>query len=200
MSQSVPAANMVKKETALLIGFCCLVAGFLGGVGFAAFKSPANVASQQAGAAAKMTPEQSQKLLALEQEVQKNPNNGDAWTKMGHLYFDSDQPEKAIIAYNKSLELSPNNADVITDLGVMYRNAGDPKKAVETFDRAISVNPRHETARFNKGIVLLYDLKDEQAAAKSWQELIALNPMAAAPNGQLVSEIMQELLGKPQKK
>lgn len=199
MSQPATAANMVKKETALLIGFCCLVAGFLAGVGFTIYKSPAaspaGVAGQQAEAASKMTPEQSQRLLTLEQEVQKNPDNADTWTQLGHLYFDTEQPVKAIPAYLKSLELKPNNADVLTDLGVMYRSAGDPRKAVATFDRAIAVNSRHETARFNKGIVLLYDLKDKEGAARSWQELVAINPMAAAPNGQLVSEIMQELTG-----
>ncbi|PKN15755.1 MAG: hypothetical protein CVU68_13545, partial [Deltaproteobacteria bacterium HGW-Deltaproteobacteria-3] len=106
------------------------------------------------------------------------------------------QADKAINAYSKSLALAPNNADVLTDLGVMYRRAGNPQQAIASFDRAIQVNAKHETARFNKGIVLLYDLKDQSGAIDAWQELISLNPMATAPNGQLVSEILKEIQDK----
>ncbi len=128
--------------------------------------------------------------------MQKNPQNVEAWTNLGHLYYDSDQVEKAITAYNKSLALAPDNADVLTDLGVMYRRAGNPRQAIASFDRAIQVNAKHETARFNKGIVLLYDLKDQAGAIAAWQGLVSLNPMATAPNGQLVSEIIKEIQNK----
>ncbi|MGV1098970.1 tetratricopeptide repeat protein [Thiovibrio sp. JS02] len=204
MSQSEQAAaNGLKKETVILIALGCLVIGFLGGIVFSVYKSPggagggAQPVSQQQppqqNAGARLTAEQAQRMLQLEMEVQKNPGNVEAWTSLGHLYFDSDAFEKAINAYNKSLELNPNNADVLTDLGVMYRRAGNPQQAIATFDRAITFNSRHETARFNKGIVLLYDLKDKDGAVKAWQELVDINPMATAPNGQLVKDILPEL-------
>ncbi len=203
MSQPEHApVNAIKKETVILVALCCLVIGFLGGIVFSVYKAPsvtggpAPAGQPQAAAPSKLTAEQSQRLLALELEVQKNPGNVDAWTNLGHLYFDSDAFAKAIGAYKKSLELQPNNADVLTDLGVMYRKAGDPQQAIATFDKAIQLNSRHETARFNKGVVLLYDLNDKAGAVKSWQELVNLNPMATAPNGQLVKEILAELLAK----
>ncbi|MFA7346231.1 MAG: tetratricopeptide repeat protein [Desulfurivibrionaceae bacterium] len=195
-------AGAFKKETVLVIGLCCLIIGFLSGIVFSIYKAPAGggaakvAAGQPETQPGKLTAEQTQHLLQLELEVQKNPENIEAWTNLGHLYFDSDQADKAITAYTKSLSLSPNNADVLTDLGVMYRRAGDPKQAIASFDRAIQVNAKHETARFNKGIVLLYDLKDQPGAIAAWQELINLNPMATAPNGQLVSEILKEVRDK----
>ncbi len=195
-------AGAFKKEIVLVIGFCCLIIGFLSGIVFSIYKTPAGgnaarVAGDQPGAqAGKLTAEQAQHLLQLEREVRKNPENTEAWTTLGHLYFDSDQADKAITAYNKSLALAPNNADVLTDLGVMYRRAGNPQQAVASFDRAVQVNAKHETARFNKGIVLLYDLKDQPGAIAAWQELVSLNPMATAPNGQLVSEILKEIQDK----
>jgi len=195
-------ADGYKKEVVLVIGLCCLVIGFLSGIVFSIYKTPAGggaakvAAGQPEAQTAKLSAEQAQHLLQLELEVQKNPENIEAWTNLGHLYFDSDQADKAITAYNKSLGLAPDNADVLTDLGVMYRRAGDPKQAIASFDRAIQVNAKHETARFNKGIVLLYDLKDQPGAIAAWQELINLNPMATAPNGQLVSEIIKEVQDK----
>lgn len=194
--------GMVKKETVLVIGLCCLIIGFLAGIVFSIYKAPATggadiAAKEQTDTmAGNLSVEQSQRLLQLELEVQKNPGNIEAWTNLGHLYFDSDQADKAIVAYNKSLALAPDNADVITDLGVMYRRVGNHQEAIAAFDRAMRVNPKHETARFNKGVVLLYDLKDQQGAIGAWQGLIDLNPMATAPNGQLISELIKEIQSK----
>lgn len=195
-------AGGFKKEIVLLIGLGCLIIGFLSGIVFSIYKAPAGggaakvAAGQPEAQAGKLTAEQTQLLLQLELEVQKNPKNAEAWTNLGHLYFDSDQADKAITAYNKSLALAPNNADVLTDLGVMYRRAGNPQQAVASFDRAIQANAKHETARFNKGIVLLYDLKDQPGAIAAWQGLVSLNPMATAPNGQLISEMLKEMQDK----
>ncbi|HEX9715212.1 MAG TPA: tetratricopeptide repeat protein [Desulfurivibrionaceae bacterium] len=195
-------ADGFKKEIVLLVGLGCLIIGFLSGIVFSIYKTPAGggaatVATGQPQAqAGKLTAEQTQQLLQLELAVQKNPDNIEAWTNLGHLYFDSDQPDKAINAYNKSLALAPNNPDVLTDLGVMYRRAGNPQQAVASFDKAIAANAKHETARFNKGIVLLYDLKDQPGAIAAWQGLVSLNPMATAPNGQLISEMLKEMQDK----
>ncbi len=192
------SGKLVSRETMLLVGLACLVIGFLGGIVFSVYKSPAvstaPVASQQQAPAENgLSPEQSQRLLSLEMEVIANPNNAEAWTHLGHLYFDSNQFKKAINAYNKSLGLNPGDADVLTDLGVMYRRDGRPQKAIESFNKALKANSSHETAYFNKGIVYLYDLKDKAAALKSWQDLVKINPIATAPNGQLVKEIIDEL-------
>ncbi|MFA7384066.1 MAG: tetratricopeptide repeat protein [Desulfurivibrionaceae bacterium] len=191
-----------KKETVFFIGLGCLIIGFLSGIVFSIYKTPAGSGSAQIAGGqpqaqpGKLSPDQARQLLQLELEVQKNPENVAAWTRLGHLYFDSEQAEKAINAYNKSLALAPGNADVLTDLGVMYRQTGDPQQAIASFDRAIQVNAKHETARFNKGIVQLYDLKDQPGALATWQELVNMNPMATAPNGQMVSEIIKEIQDK----
>lgn len=193
-------AGAIKKENVLIIGLCCLVFGFLLGMLFIIFfKTPAgngadqSVAGQPPAQTGKPTAELIQRILQLELEVQKNPENGEAWTNLGHLYFDSSQADKAIIAYNKSLALAPNNADVLTDLGIMYRQAGNFPQAIASFDQAILANAKHEASLFNKGVVLHYDLKDRQGAIAAWQALINLNPMATAPNGKLVSELLQEV-------
>ncbi|MBU0965821.1 MAG: tetratricopeptide repeat protein [Proteobacteria bacterium] len=179
--------------------FVVLVAlafGFLAGIVFSVYKSgpaPAPV-SQQAVPQQSQIPavdaQTSQTILALEKEVIAHPDNVEAWTQLGNYYFDSNNFGKAIEAYNKSLTLNPNNADVLTDLGVMYRRNANPKDAIAAFDRAIAVNPEHPTARFNRGIVQLYDLKDRDGAIKTWEELVKLHPDAKAPNGQPVTEII----------
>jgi cytochrome c-type biogenesis protein CcmH/NrfG len=199
--QKSPEGNFVKKETMLIVALIALVVGFLGGIFYSALQSgptgsvqttsvpPQQQQQQPPG----LTREQASDILRLEQEVAANPTNVGAWTQLGHVYFDTNNPAKAINAYEKSLELRPDEPNVLTDLGVMYRRNGQPVKALEVFDRAMALDPRHEQSRFNKGIVLRYDMNDREGAVKAWEELIAINPNALAPNGQLVSEAIKSL-------
>jgi cytochrome c-type biogenesis protein CcmH/NrfG len=199
--QKSPEGNYVKMETMLIIALITLVIGFLGGVFYSALQSGPTGSvqttsvppQQQQQQAPGLTSEQARDILNLEQEVAANPTNVNAWTQLGHVYFDTSQYAKAIRAYEKSLELRPDDANVLTDLGVMYRRNGQPEKALEAFDRAIAVAPRHEQARFNKGIVLRYDMNDREGAVKIWEELLEINPNAMAPNGMPVSEAIKSL-------
>jgi tetratricopeptide (TPR) repeat protein len=78
-------------------------------------------------------------------------------------------------------------------MGVMYRRNGSPQEAVLAFDKAIEADPKHEVSRMNKGIVLLHDLKDTDGAIKAWEGLLEINPVAMAPTGRSVDEMVQQM-------
>jgi len=174
-------SNLVKKESlfyALLIG---LVIGFIAGAVFASYKlGPSTVSTPTATAPVqKQLDNQAKEAISnLEAEVTAHPDSVEAWTRLGHLYYDTDQVENAIKAYTKSLELQPGNADVWTDQGVMYRRNKQPQKAIESFEHAYSIQADHAPSRLNKGIVLLYDLNKPEEAIAIWEELLAINPQA----------------------
>ncbi|NDV23157.1 tetratricopeptide repeat protein [Desulfovibrio sp. JC022] len=134
-----------------------------------------------------------QQIVETKKLLESQPDSVNLWTKLGNMYFDTDQYANAIEAYKKSLALKPDNAHVLTDLGVMYRRSGNPQKAVETFDRAILASPKHETARFNKGIVLYYDLEDKAGAIQAWNGLVQMNPGARAPSGKPIKDMIRDL-------
>ena len=188
-------AQHVRKETFWLVTLLALAVGFFGGVMFGVFKSdtgqmpgrPAPAPTQAADA------DKAGMIAALEKETQSNPGNLDAWIGLGNSYFDTNQYEKSIAAYRKALELDPNNANVWTDMGVMYRRNGNPQEAVDAFDKAIEADPKHEVSRMNKGIVLLHDLKDADGAIKAWEGLLEINPVAMAPTGRSVDEMVQQI-------
>jgi cytochrome c-type biogenesis protein CcmH/NrfG len=182
----------MRKETALLIALLALAAGFFGGVFFGVYKSGPSIQGMPTGAPAAQK-EVREQIAALEKETQQSPSNVTAWIELGNAYFDTDQYKKSIQAYSKALELKPDNADVWTDLGVMYRKDGRPQEAIKAFDQAIAVNPKHEVSRLNKGIVLFHDLKDTQGAIKVWEGLLEINPMAMAPGGMSVDQMVQSL-------
>ena len=133
------------------------------------------------------------RIAALERQTKANPNNTQAWTELGNAYFDSGQYEASISAYRKSLELDPSNPNVWTDMGVMYRRSGKPEEAIKAFDQAIAADPKHEVSRMNKGIVLLHDLNDFDGAIRAWEGLLEVNPLAMAPNGVSIDQMVVQL-------
>lgn len=203
MAKQTTPEGFVKKETTLIVALVAVVAGFLGGTIYSAFQSgptttvqtgpPSGVPQQQSQPAPNFSNQQATQILSLEQEVAVNPTNVRAWIQLGNVYFDTNNYSKAIRAYKKSLELSPDNPNVLTDLGVMYRRNGQSDKALEAFNRAIAVDPTHEQSRFNKGIVLNYDMRDREGAIKAWEDLLKVNPNAMAPDGLPISEAIKKL-------
>lgn len=189
--QSEKHEGYVKKETMYVVIGVSLLLGFLSGVVFTIYKAPGGGggAVQQVAQGQNRGPD----LAALEKQAAESPDDPEIWTHLGHAYFDADEHAKAIHAYNKSLELAPGNPDVLTDLGVMYRRNGQPDKALAAFDQAIALSPNHEQPRFNKGVVLMFDKKDKAGAIKVWEELLTINPMATAPNGQPLKDLIAEM-------
>jgi cytochrome c-type biogenesis protein CcmH/NrfG len=204
MAKQTMPQGFVKKETMMVIALITFVVGFLGGIFYTALNKPATTGyvqtgqtpgppQQQSPPAQDFTNQQATQILQLEQEVTVNPTNVQAWTQLGHVYFDTNNFTKAIKAYEKSLELSPNNPNVLTDLGVMYRRNGQSDKALESFNQAMTISPNHEQSRFNKGIVLMYDMGDREGAIKAWEELLRVNPNAVTPDGQPISDAIKSL-------
>ena len=182
----------IKSQTATIYVCLALAIGFVGGIALTIYKLDANTSFTHQPTQQKQQGDRDAMLAALEDEVERNPTNAGAWTQLGHMYFDRNEHKKAIHAYEKSLALSPDNTNVLTDLGIMYRRSGNPQKAVELFDKVIALDPQQENARFNKGIVLLHDLKDKAGAIAAWEGLLEINPVAMAPNGQSVDELIQQ--------
>lgn len=186
-SSAQKAASTQKAGNNLIVYAVIFIAGFLSGIAFSVYKTggdqSTNIASEQA-----QQPQHDQQtdqaIMNLEAEVTANPDNFESWVRLGNLYFDSNQPEKAVPAYEKSLELHSGNANVYTDLGVMYRRTNQPEKAIEAFNTAIEMDPSHTTSRFNKGIVLFYDLSDGPGAIASWESILKIDPAAQLGDGE----------------
>ena len=181
-------SGTVKTETLILVAFICLVLGFLGGVAFGVYKTTSIQLPEGAAPA-----EADGQLAALRQETLSKPDDPESWARLGHYFFDHDQPEAAIQAYEKSLSIRPQNPDLLTDLGVMYRRNGDPLRALSVFDQALAIDPNHEVALFNSGIVLLHDLQDVGGALQRWQRLLSINPAARTPSGEPLADLVDHV-------
>ncbi|MDJ0803872.1 MAG: tetratricopeptide repeat protein [Desulfobacterales bacterium] len=197
MAKTAPGSGpYVKRQTLTTSVVLALMVGFVAGFIFGVYKSgdplpggapgTANPGAGRAGM-----------LAQLEERVRANPQDVEAWIQIGHINFDNGQHQAAIEAYEKALAINASNAPVLTDLGIMYRRSGNPEEAIRRFDQAIAVDPKLENPRFNKGIVLLHDLNDREGAIAAWEELLQVNPLAMAPNGKSVDQMVTEFKAQP---
>jgi cytochrome c-type biogenesis protein CcmH/NrfG len=191
-------AGYIKSENVIWFVVASLLIGFVTGVAFGIYKSGTIADPHEAAPSAGMDVERQQAIDMLKAQTEKNPQDVTAWVDLGHQYFDANLAEEAIAAYESALAIEPENANVWTDLGVMYRRSGSPDKAVDAFDRAMNLDSAHEISRFNKGIVLFHDLKDEKKALVAWESLLAINPNAKSPGGQTVRELVDHIKEKHQ--
>ncbi|BBO66979.1 hypothetical protein DSCA_09090 [Desulfosarcina alkanivorans] len=187
-------AGYVKSEKVIWFVVASLLIGFLSGVAFGVYKSGSIADPHQSAPPEGMADAQRQQTIdALKAKTEQDPGDIEAWIGLGHQYFDANRPDDAIAAYDRALAIDPRNANVWTDLGVMHRRNGNPEKAVEAFDRAMDIDAAHEISRFNKGIVLFHDLKDEAGALEAWESLLAINPDATSPGGQTVRQLVDHI-------
>jgi len=165
---------MKNKETVLLV-IIAFIAGLL--VGVLLSKGGKGTSSTTAPVASAPPVVNYQKeIVLLEKVVADDPSNRQAWVKLGHNYFDSDQPMKAIEAYAKALELDGQDADVLTDQGIMFRRVGWYDRAIDNFVKAGEVDPNHAQSLYNLGIVYRYDVQDFAKAKEAWTRFLVLNP------------------------
>lgn len=201
LGQQVAEGKYVRKTTFFLSLLVALLAGGIVGNMLGAARGP----SPQAGTQREFNPSSPiasnlnsnqdliNSILQHEEDVRKDPKNIEAWTHLGDLYYDTNQPEKSVQAYEKSLALDPKNTNVLVDCGVMYRELKEYPKALEYFKKALELDPKHEIARFNTGVVLFHDLGRKDEGIAIWKELLAMNPNAKAPSGQPLADILKNL-------
>ena len=200
-SPQANATGGASRKSLYLPVFAALLVGFVGGIGYSAFRSasqpvhehphsPAQVAAPAPEAEAG-GPQLS--VEELEKRAQADPDNAQVWTDLAHAFHDSGMVEDAIAAYNRSLAVEPDDADVRTDMGVMHYQNKNPALALVTFEQVLHKRPKHAKARFNMGVVLYQGLGRKDKALEQWRLLLEQEPEMRTPEGVLLKDLVQEL-------
>lgn len=75
-------------------------------------------------------------LMALEEVIEINPRNLEAYFVLGNIFHIKGQLGKAIKAFNKVLELEPNHTDASISLSVILNDIGKYEQAQSVFENA----------------------------------------------------------------
>jgi tetratricopeptide (TPR) repeat protein len=182
-----PAASEL-PVTLLLTGVICLGIGL--GIGYYFGRQYAEVSSPLGpGTSQAQTPQPSggqgtvqdpnafvQNEASLKASLTANPNDVETLVRLGNLYYDHGQYQRAVDWYGKALEIDPRNANVRTDRGTSYWNLNQPDAAIAEFKKSLDIDPGHAQTLYNMGVVYLHGKNNVEEAKKAWQKLLAANP------------------------
>ena len=181
------AGNNTRFFFALLIG---LSVGFLAGFLTATQLEPSEtrivdstaMGSSQPSSAEASLPDGhppidfSKEIEALEQILQRDPEDFAALAQMGNIYYDMGRFNDAIPYYKKALMVNPDDFNVRTDMGTCYHYSGQHERAIQEFESVLQKNPNFAAAWYNIGIVKYSGLGDSKGAMEAWEKLLATNP------------------------
>ena len=185
----------MKKETILFVTIALAIGILIGVIVSNSKKDSSSSSTPAAIPAPAPVVNQQQQTTVLEGIVAREPDNRNAWIRLGHNFFDSAQPMKAIEAYAQALKLNGNDPNILTDQGVMYRRVGWFDKAILNFEKASSIDPNHQQSLYNLGIVYRYDLQDFDKAIAVWEQFVAIDP--SSPGANQVRAELESLKNQP---
>lgn len=115
-------------------------------------------------------------LKRLEQQVQKDPKDVASRERLGHLYLQLQNFEKAFQMAHEAIQLHPQSAESRVHLGMVLFAMQDSARAMDQMNQALAINPNLTEALLFKGIVELQGMGDPKAARKTWEEFLRIAP------------------------
>ncbi len=109
--------------------------------------------------------------------ISSNPNDAQALTELGNIYFDNKQYKDAIDYYSRVLKMQPSNTNVRTDMGIAYwEGMRDADRAIAEFNTVLKSEPTKPQTLQSIGIVKWQGKSDVKGAVAAWQKLLDTNP------------------------
>lgn len=112
-----------------------------------------------------------QSSVKARQLAQQNPQDVQAWQKLGQALLQEKQPAQAHEAFLKALEVGSASAELLLWLARTERELGQPELAIEHLQQLLNMTPEHAEANFD--LAVLYDEKAEYSAALPHAEIAA---------------------------
>jgi peroxin-5 len=82
-------------------------------------------------------------ILFFEAEVQRCPENSEAWRMLGLSHAENDEDQRAIVCLERSVEQDPYNLEALLALGVSCVNELDSGRALRNLKSWVEHNPKY---------------------------------------------------------
>jgi tetratricopeptide (TPR) repeat protein len=90
-------------------------------------------------------------IAALQQQLQRHPDDFQAWFRLGVTQAKARRFHDAIASFGKVIELQPKLAEPHNNLAVIYNELGDYRAAVRELEASLQLKPDYATAHENIG-------------------------------------------------
>jgi len=67
--------------------------------------------------------------------------------RLGWLYYNNKEYDKAISVLERTYKLNPFHANALFILGLSYQQKGETKKAIDVLERVAQLNPDNQTVK-----------------------------------------------------
>jgi tetratricopeptide (TPR) repeat protein len=114
-------------------------------------------------------------LEMLEQALEKNPQNGFAYSQRAKIYFSMRELPKASESIGKALAIQPYQPDFLYVVGVIAAQEGKQEEALAAFEKAVQVNPKEADAYYEIGRIRMQK-KDRMRALAAFRKAVELAP------------------------
>ena len=131
----------------------------------------------------------------LLEAIRLDPDNVQAYFKLGLVYVKLKDYPQAIQSYTKAAELDPQFSDIYFNLGFAYGMNGDYAKAEEMYQKVVKMRPRYvDEALFN--LAVIQDKQGKRAECiSSLEQAYAINP-----KNEVVKKYLDTIKGSAKKK
>ena len=133
-------------------------------------------------------------LLKMEQHLEKNPKDVQAWSMLGKTYFSMQNVEKANIAFKKAYALQPDDETVILSLasGLAAQNNNQLLgRPVQLIQKVLQKNPKSIKALWLAGYAT-YQAGNYTLAQKTWEKTYSL--MAETdPERKMIAQYIEDI-------
>ncbi|TRX54012.1 c-type cytochrome biogenesis protein CcmI [Thalassomonas sp. M1454] len=131
-------------------------------------------------------------LKVLHKEVQDNPQNSDAWFRLGQILTNVGEFESAVIAFDKVISIEGPQADVyaMQAQAMYYQNKQQRNAKIdELLNKALAIDPNDPTTLMLIGMDH-YLRQEYSLAAQTWQKILDTN--GAGVNSQALQSAINE--------
>ena len=101
----------------------------------------------------------------------KDPNNLDALSNLGVVYFRTGKLQSAESTLERALSVAPNDAFVLTNLGIVHYRQSRFDEALKELRKAIKINPNSATAHNYLGITASQKGRQQEAEREILQAI-----------------------------
>lgn len=109
-----------------------------------------------------------------------------AHARLGDLYVDAGQPDRAVREYEEALGLRPTFLDIRSRLAEALLESGDASRAGGELETILEANPEFVSARIRYGVAL-QRLGDLEGAVREWREAESRDPSDSRARAYLAS-------------
>ena len=128
-------------------------------------------------------PSAAQRLRELRADVARSPDDPAAHLDLARALMGSDSGA-ALQAFQQAARLDPRNPEPFAYSGWLIRLQGFPDDGLTLLDKAIELRDDYPDAHFFKGVILLRDQKQPEAAIAEFQRYLV-----AAPSSPLANQV-----------